>query len=525
MIRYGLGVIFSFFLVCTLNAQVKELLPPTEKEKTALTKVVTAYLEYVTKMSTAVTADQKKVLTLPIMRDILMKGQDVMGVNDLDSLDKKELQKIMAYAYGLPNLGLPNLKHNIEPSSLVFGKLKYDQWRRFYYAEVIAVKSVQWDTYTTTKKPIVDTLSGKVDSVSVADTVVVTRQNKVTFFIRYEVENGVSSNYRLMGMFLAGQQPTLPPLGPLQQWWSGLDAEWKSFLLTMRKMEEYPQESDLERLTYQQELNFENAKFKTYEPLAAFTNVKKLIVKGSTIPSFEPISKMTALTYLDVSKTAITSISGVEKLTRLEEFYCVGNHLATIKPVATVTSLVKFDCSENELDSIDAVKNLVNLKELNVSLNIKLKNIDAVRELVNMEKISFRKIEIKDLTPIRKMTYLVYLDCYNTGITDLEPIRNMQKIFHLDLSNNKVTSLDPIRNYRYIVNLYLNSSSVADLSVVDNFIYLKELEISGCPQITGLGGVHKSTTILVLKCHYTGIGKDEVQRFKKNHPNCAITYY
>src|SRR5690606_1100939 len=104
-------------------------------------------------------------------------------------------------------------------------------------------------------------------------------------------------------------------------------------------------------------------------------------------------------------------------------------------------------------------------------------------------------------------------------------IRHLTKIFHLDLSNNKVTSLEPIRNFRYIINLYLNYSSVADLSVVDDFYLLRELELAGCPQIASLGGVHKLENLIVLKCFYTKIGKDEVQRFKKNHPNCAITYY
>jgi Leucine-rich repeat (LRR) protein len=139
--------------------------------------------------------------------------------------------------------------------------------------------------------------------------------------------------------------------------------------------------------------------------------------------------------------------------------------------------------------------------------------------------LSFRKIEIKDLTPVQGMTNLVYLDCFNTGITSLEPIRNMQKIFHLDLSSNKVTSLEPIKNYQYIINLYLSYSSVSDLSVVSGFSLLRELEIYGCPQITSLGGVQKLEYLKVLKCFYTKIGKDEIQRFKKNHPNCAITYY
>ncbi|HVD97247.1 MAG TPA: leucine-rich repeat domain-containing protein [Cytophagaceae bacterium] len=492
------------------SAQVELLPSPSEQEKAELRKLTDSYLTFVNKMSVPGDPEGKKASTIKFMKEVLAKG-DVFTINDIDTTGKTENIKFLVYMNRLAPFKGGTLKHSIDKASVTYEKMRYDQWRRFYYAEIKATKKLSW---IETKK-VADSLQ--------RDTV--TKEVSVSIFVKFEKENGLSKNFRLWSITEPGKMPALPPLEPLQKWWLGLDDEWKTLLNKTRKMDAYPRESDLERLTYQSELNFEKAVFKTYEPLSAFTNVRKLIISESNINSFEPISKMKSLTYLDISKSQIKNIKGVEKLTKLEEFYCVGNQLTSIASVATVVSLVKFNCAENDLDSIDAVKELVNLKELNISLNIKVKNIDAVRNLVNMEKLSFRKIEIKDLTPVQQMKNLVYLDCFNTGITSLEPIRNLQKIFHLDLSNNKVTTLDPIRNYRYVVNLYLNYSSVSDLSVVDNFYLLRELQISGCPQITTLGGVHKLENLVVLKCYYTKIGKDEIQRFKKNHPNCAITYY
>jgi Leucine-rich repeat (LRR) protein len=517
MIKYVVLIVLCCSSLLAVG-QTQTLLVPSPQEKTEINKLLEAYTTFVNQMSKP-GGEDKKALSIRFMKESLAKGQ-VQTLNDVDTSGKKELLNFLVYMNRLePAMG-GTLRHSIDPASVVFDKMKYDQWRRFYYTEVKLTKKLSW---TTTE--VVMKLSDAGDSIAVKDTVVHERTNKLSFYIRYEKENNVSKNFRLWAMLPAGQQPELPALEPYQQWWSGLDAEWKTALSKLRKMDEYPRESDLERLTYQSELDFSKAKFTTYEPLSAFTNVQKLLLKEANIATFEPLSKMTGLRYLDISKTGISDISGVEKLTKLEEFYCVANQIATIQPVATVTSLLKFDCSENMLEDIEPVKDLVNMKELNISLNIKVKNIDPVRGLVNMEKISFRKIEIKDLTPLQGMKNLVFLDCFNTGITSLEPIRHLQKIFHLDLSNNKVTSLDPIKGYRYIINLYLNYSSVSDLSVVSSFNLLRELEIAGCPQISSLGGVHKLEYIKVLKCQYTKIGKDEVQRFKKNHPNCAITYY
>ena len=517
--RYWLLVVL-FILYRSSVAQVDILLSPNDLEKNEIKKIAGSYINFVNTMSLPGNPEGKKAISIKFMREVLVKGGGVMTINDIDSLNKGNIN-FLIYMNRLATAKAGILTHSFDSTTFTYEKIKYDKWRRFYYVEVKVKKGISW-TEIQQKR---DTLLNDSLSKLTENRILQNEINPVSIFIKFEKENNISKNFRLWAINKDGEMPTLSELEPLQLWWAGLEPEWKSMLSKIRKMEEYPKESELERLTYLSELNLEKAIFKSYEPLSVFTNVSKLILTGASISSFEPISKMTGLVYLDISKSQIKDISGVEKLVKLEEFYCIGNQLTTIQPVASLVNLIKFNCSENDLEDIGAVKELINLKELNVSLNIKVKNIDAVKNLINIEKLSFRKIEIKDLTPVQNMKNLVYLDCYNTGIVSLEPIRNMQKIFHLDLSSNKVTSLEPIKNYRYIINLYLSYSSVSDLTVVDNFTLLRELEIYGCPQITSLGGVHKLEYLKAIKCHFTKIGKDEIQRFKKNHPNCAITYY
>ena len=64
--------------------------------------------------------------------------------------------------------------------------------------------------------------------------------------MKFEKENGLSKNFRIWAINNEGVLPELPKLEPLQQWWSSLDTEWKTMLSKVRKMDEYPKESDLE---------------------------------------------------------------------------------------------------------------------------------------------------------------------------------------------------------------------------------------------------------------------------------------
>jgi hypothetical protein len=70
----------------------------------------------------------------------------------------------------------------------------------------------------------------------------------------------------------------------------------------------------------------------------------------------------------------------------------------------------------------------------------------------------------------------------------------------------------------------MSSTSVQDLSGIQNLINLRIFECSDNPQIKSLGPVNKFEYVKVLKIVHTGISKEEVARFKKNHPNCQITY-
>lgn len=514
-------VTLSFLFLCSplfLKAQVDVLLVPTPAEKGEIQRILNEYQKFMTASGDSLLPKEKRALaTLKFSKELI--NNDVHVYADYDTSGNNNFVKIFPYVQKFKELFPQTVYTTL--SDITLSKVKFDKIRKYYFVEATANKKTQW--YSISKKIIRDSVLAK--DTLVADTIRQSYTTKTNFYVRFDRVNNVSKNFKLYAISKAGVEPKLEPLPPLVIWWLEMDPEWKSFFRTKLKLEEYPSSYDIEKVSGFQELDISNQKFKTLEPLSKMHFLRKLNCTNTPITSLEGISGIESLNVLDISKTQIRSLKGIEKLINLNELYCSGLKLETIEQVRGLINLEKFHCADNELVEISAVKDLVNLKELDFSLNIKIKTIEPIRTLVAMEKLSFAKINAQNLEPLRGMINLIHLNCYNSGITSLEPIRNLHKIIFLDLDHNKITTLEPIKDFKFLTNLRISSTNITDFSPIKNYGFLRELDISNNPQITELGPIHKLEYIRVLKCFYTKVSKEEVARFKKNHPDCAITYY
>ncbi|MFL5728835.1 MAG: leucine-rich repeat domain-containing protein, partial [Cytophagaceae bacterium] len=435
--------------------------------------------------------------------------------NDLDTAGKV----CSAFQY-LQKLKVLSGKITIRTDTvnLVYDKVNYDKIRRYYFAEVRTVRS-----FFTKQKIKRDTLP---DSMAVfSDTLIFDHKEPLSFFVKFDKENNIPKNFRIFAISRTGTPPRLEELPALITWWLGLDEEWKAIFRKRIKMDEYPRVFDIEKVTGVYDLNCAGTKIKNLEPLRKFTNLEKLDCSQTGVTSLSSLAGLSNMKALNVSFCQLTSLQGIEKMTMMTELKCKGNKIEDLSPVKNMLNLMELDCSQNELLDIAPVKDLLMLNKLDVSLNIKIKSINEVSTLVNLEKLAIRKIDIGSLEPVRKLINLKYLDVYNTNITTLEPIRNIHKIFHLNIDHNKITSLEPISNHVFISELTMSSTNVQDLSELKNLESLRDFECSDNPQIKTLGPVNRFPYVKVLKITHTGISKEEAARFKKNHPNCQITYY
>jgi Leucine-rich repeat (LRR) protein len=498
----------------SVHAQIDVLQLPSETDKNEIRKVLRSYNNLVNILSDTGRAAAKKAESAKFFKE-RASSTNMMVCNDLGGPE----EFYSAYQY-LQKSGSLAGKYVIRTDTLnlVYDKIKYDKIRRYFFTEVRTTKS-----FFLKQKIKRDTLP---DSIAVfSDTLILERSEKLSFYIKFDKENTAYKNFRIFAISRQGTAPLLEPLPPLITWWLDLDEEWKSIFRKRIKMDEYPRVFDIEKLTGVYDLNCSGTKITDLTPLRKFSNLEKLDCSHTSITSIAPLSAVSNLKSLNVSYCLLTDLQGIEKLNMLSELKCKANKIADLSRVKSLLNLTELDCSENELENIAAVKNLLLLNKFDISLNIKIKSIDEVSELVNLEKLAIRKIDVGNIEPLRKLINLKYLDIYNTNITSLEPIRNIHKIFHLNIDHNKITSLEPIANHIFISELTMSSTSVSDLSDLKNFMNLREFVCSDNPQIKTLGPVSKFPYVKILKIIHTGISKEEVARFKKNHPDCQITYY
>jgi internalin A len=509
----------NFIFLCLLfssvvHAQTDILLAPSEIEKKEIKKVLKAYDNLVNILSDTGRSAEKKRESVKFFKETAT-SPNMSVSNDLGGAE----DFYPAFQY-IQKLSLLSGKYVIktDTANLSFDKVKYDKIRRYYFIEARTGK-----TFFIRQKIKWDTLSDSL--ATFRDTLITDHKEKLSFYIKFDKENNVAKNFRIFAVSRPDVAPKLEPLPPLITWWMSLDEEWKNIFRKRIKMDEYPRVFDIEKVTGVYDLTCANSKITNLEPLRKFTNLEKLDCSYTAVKNLAPLSGLSNLKSLNASFCQLTGLQGVEKLSMLTELKCKANKIEDLSPVKSLVNLIELDCSENEIENISAVKDLLMLNKLDISLNIKIKSVNEVSGLVNLEKLAIRKIDIGSLEPVRKLINLKYLDVYNTNITSLEPIRNIQKIFHLNIDHNKITSLEPISKLVFMAEFTMSSTNVPDLSDLRNFSFLREFECSDNPQIKGLGPVNKFEHVKILKIIHTSISKEEAARFKKNHPNCQITFY
>jgi internalin A len=502
-------------------AQVDLLSAPSLPEKKEMKNVISEYVHFLQQMSDTSDSGHKKAASVQFLKARL-SGANIYVYDDIDSLSPPDhVIPFFKYTQKLSDSTDKNLSMKIDTGKVYIDRIKYDKIRKYYYAEAKAIKIF---TLTHLRKKIPNDSILQSDTIHGFDTLKTSYQQKLTFYIKFERPNAVSVNFKIAAISKTGTPARLEPLPELVTWWLGLEEDWKKIFRKKIQMEEYPRASELEKLTGQYELDVANTPVRDLDPLKKFYNLENLNCSNTQVKSLSPIVTFKNLRELNISRTKIDTLAGLEKFSALQKLQCAGNKLKSIAQVKSLKNLIEFDCAENEIEDISMIKELTDLKKLNFSLNIKVKNIEAIKDLINLEWLAMGKIDVRNLESLSGLVNLVHLDLFNTNIDNLSPLRNIPKITYLNLSHNKMNSLDAIKNYKFITELYLASSSIKDLSQISNYQFLRVLDISNT-LISGLGPIHHLEDIKVLKAHFTRIGKDEIQRFKKNHPRCQITYY
>lgn len=455
--------------------------------------------------------------------------------NDLDSNDADTnylrlgsyMKKLSQYEWGVES-GINHKKVRIQPFSINESRNRYGTT-----ADVLKFINITHITEREIDTAFIDTACTPSDSVVcdtiktklvIRDTIIEKKLVKLTFYISAKKEDdNTFSNVQVYAISKFKGTPKFLPLDKWTRYWTSLSPGWKKAFNDELSLGEIPSRYRLGFIEGIEKINLQDKGITDLSPLQATKALKYLNCEGLPISDLSPIENLSNLRELNLNGTQVDTLLHLAKLTKLEKLEARGLGIRSIAYLSEMTEMIELDLAENQIDSVDALKKMTKLEKLDLSLN-KITDISFMQNITTVTELKIRKNEIKTLEPLRYSGNLVVLDCYNTDITTLEPLSGLKKLTTLDCSHTKITSLTPIKNNLYMTHLYVAHTKATNFEVIGKFFYLRELDVS-TTQINSIEPIQKMKYITLFRAIDTEISKNEIQRFKKQHPKCKIWYY
>ncbi|MCP4520216.1 MAG: leucine-rich repeat domain-containing protein [Cytophagales bacterium] len=345
------------------------------------------------------------------------------------------------------------------------------------------------------------------------------------FYIRQQKEDGKSATkYMIEAVTKRGVKAKYRPLSKLQKWWIALDDDWKGIIRKELKLGETPTDYYLKRVIGIKRLDLSNSHITNFKPVLALRGLLELNLSKSKIRDLNYLKNCSRLKKLDLSESNLTTLSGLEHNLHLEILDVSKNELTDLEPLEGLKNLLELDFSNNQVEDLNPLALCTKMKELRFNLNI-VKDLKPIQNLAYLEKLHFSKNQdIETLAPLSKMTRLVELDCFNSKVSTLTPIRHLTKITYLDIGYTNITSLNVFSHLKYLTYLSFTGNKIEDFSVLYKFPYLKYLDCS-TTKISDIAPINKMQGLLTFKANNTDFTKEDIQKFKKKHPNCKKIYY
>jgi len=180
-----------------------------------------------------------------------------------------------------------------------------------------------------------------------------------------------------------------------QQWWNGLETQWKMAfnegLFGVGPTLEPPKDEflimmltrvDKIRLTgplaVAPNLSF---RLTNLSGVQGLTNLNFLTVSNCEIESLKPLSNLRKLKHLFLNNNRITSLKGIERLTHLEDLYVNVNEITDLKPLKKLTNLKNTYVNYNKLISLEGIHtgHAKNLRNFYVEPNEDLPHKEIIR--------------------------------------------------------------------------------------------------------------------------------------------------
>ena len=234
----------------------------------------------------------------------------------------------------------------------------------------------------------------------------------------------------------------------------------------------------------------------THIPDINVSKLEKISLSDSPVQNIRTLRNAPLLREVSISNTQITDISAL-KGKDIESLHMTGTPVKKIAPVISdkLKYLYMTGTNVTDFNSLKGAKNLKilhaqncgivdisslvskNLRELELSENLKLKSIETLRGL-DLEILKLRATSVCDISPLQNQP-ITYLDLEGLKVTNLEAIPSMKKLKNLNILDcKKIHSLKPILENKSIETLRFHPR-VPDAQLLKGHPSIKRLSVKG----------------------------------------------
>lgn len=190
-------------------------------------------------------------------------------------------------------------------------------------------------------------------------------------------------------------------------------------------------------------MDLSHQRLKDLSPLAGFSRLRYLSLRGNAIDDLTPITTLRRLMELDVSQNALTVLPDLTPLGRLRVMAASNNKLAAVPANQLPKALIRLDFADNPLGPDGISLSLPELKYLNLS-RCGLTGIRPLRS-PSLSELSLMNNSIADLAGIDKLPNLEILILSRNKVVDVAPLQALTKLRFLWLDQNRIENLSPLK--------------------------------------------------------------------------------
>lgn len=360
----------------------------------------------------------------------------------------------------------------------------------------------------------------------------------------------------------------------LEDWWNALPGEWRMALQPQMNTQKgkNPSKEQLVSLTKTDSLVLVNKGIRTLDALERFKNLKYLDISKNPLTGIIALSGLTNLKTVKANDTPIEDVTAFRTLKDLERLELVNTRVYSLDELTSLPKLNYLNLDDtfvtqgavmSLLNSNPACTVIFQTKTLNAwwdALSEEWKDIfaknfelgsappgtEALHRLIASRSVDASNSLPGSLTPLYQFIRLEELRISGAGITDLSELKKLNQLRVLDCSKNPVSDITPLRELLFLEELNVSSTAVDDLRQVENLTGLEKLYCAGT-QLKNLRGIERfgnlkeidfsNTKVRRLDrlveirslqsvvCFNTKVSSREISDFRKERPQCSVTYY